>query len=167
LDFKEFEIKKVQVLPKEYDGKIIFKLLAVKDGGPSLSCINGMDFKFDGHPWCESNNIGMNNLLVGVKCHKVLYFENLLCANETWPYSIKYGVLNKKYWKGHATKPFLPNFIVPDEMYTCIFCNSLVLYESTCGMHMLNVIGHLLSPRYSHFVVHVGLHNHPSAKGEN
>jgi hypothetical protein len=29
---------------------------------------------------------------------------------------------------------------------------------------MLNVIGHLLPPRYIHLVVHVGLHNHPSVK---
>ncbi len=57
--------------------------------------------------------------------------------------------------------------IVLDEMYTCIFCNSLVFYESTCGVHMLNDINRLLSPRYNHLVVHVGLHNHPSAKGEN
>lgn len=103
MDFKEFEIKKVQVLPKECDGKIIFKLIALEDGGPSLRCIDGMDFKFDGHPWCKNNNIGRSNLLVDVKCHKVLYFGNLFCANETCPYSIKYEVSNKRNWKGHTT----------------------------------------------------------------
>jgi hypothetical protein len=47
------------------------------------------------------------------------------------------------------------------------FYNSPIFCESTCGAHMFIVIGHFSSPRYNCLVVHVGLHNHPNAKGEN
>lgn len=108
----------------------------------------------------------MNNLPLDVKCHKVLYVGNLFCANETSTYSIKYMVWNKRYWKGHITKPLFFNLIVQNETYTCIFCNSW-FFEFRCGVRIFTIIGHMSSPRYSHLVVHVGLHNHPSAKGEN
>jgi hypothetical protein len=45
--------------------------------------------------------------------------------------------------------------------------NSLVFCESTCGAHMFIIISHLSPPRYNCLVVHVGLHNHLNAKGEN
>ncbi len=79
----------------------------------------------------------------------------------------KYGVQNRRYWKGHTTKPLWHNFIVPDETYTCIFCKNLKFFESKCGACLFTIIGHLLSSRYSHLVVHVGLHNHLSVKGYN
>jgi hypothetical protein len=65
-----------------------------------------------------------------------------------------------------TTKPLFFNFIVQNETYTCIFCNSW-FFEFRCGVRIFTIIGHMSSPRYSHLVVHVGLHNHPSAKGEN
>jgi hypothetical protein len=66
----------------------------MQGGGPSSSWVDGMDLKFDGHPWCKNNNISMNNLPVGVKCRKVLCVGNLICANETCAYKVKYGVQN-------------------------------------------------------------------------
>ncbi len=77
----------------------------------------------------------------------------------------KYGVQNRRYWKGHTTKPLWHNFIVSDETYTCIFCKNLKFFESKCGACLFTIIGHLLSSRYSHLVMHVGLHNHLSVKG--
>ncbi len=44
-----------------------------------------------------------------------------LIVNETYPYSIKYKVQNRRYWKGQTTKTLLLDFIELDEMYTCIF----------------------------------------------
>jgi hypothetical protein len=44
-----------------------------------------------------------------------------LIVNETYPYSIKYKVQNRRYWKGWTTKTLLFDFIELDEMYTCIF----------------------------------------------
>ncbi len=45
------------------------------------SFTDGMDLKFDGHPWCKNNNINLNNLLLNVKCYKVLCARDLLCVN--------------------------------------------------------------------------------------
>ncbi len=89
------------------------------------------------------------------------------CANETCAYKVKYGVHNKRYWKRHTTKPFLSDFILFDETYTCIFCKNLAFCESRCGASMFLVIGHIPSSRYSHLVMHVGLHNHPNADKDN
>jgi hypothetical protein len=44
------KLKKIQILPKEYDGKIAFQLLVMQGGGPSFGCVDGMDLRFDGHP---------------------------------------------------------------------------------------------------------------------
>ncbi len=109
----------------------------------------------------------MRNLSLGVKCHKVLCARIFFCANETCACKVKYGVRTKRYWKEHVAKPLLPDSIVLDETYICIFCKNLAFCESRCGACMFIVIGHLPSPRYSCFVVHVGLHNHPNAKGKN
>jgi hypothetical protein len=35
---------------KEFDGEIVFELFASQVGGPSFSCVDGMDLRFDGHP---------------------------------------------------------------------------------------------------------------------
>jgi hypothetical protein len=43
----------------------------MQEGGTSPHCMDGMDLKFDGHPWCKRNNINMNNFPFGVKCCKV------------------------------------------------------------------------------------------------
>jgi hypothetical protein len=59
--------KKIQILPKKINGKIVFEPLIVQGGSLSFGCVDGMDLKFDGHPWCKSNNISMNNLPFGVK----------------------------------------------------------------------------------------------------
>ncbi len=72
----------------------------------------------------------------------------------------------KRYWKGHIAKPLF-NFIVPNEMYTCIFCNSLSFFQFRCGARIFIIIGHMSSPRYNHFIVHVDLHNHLNAKERN
>ncbi len=71
LDLEQFEIKKVQVLPREYKGKIVFEFPTMQEGGTSSHCMDGMDLGFDGHPWCKRNNISMNNFPFGVKCCKV------------------------------------------------------------------------------------------------
>jgi hypothetical protein len=44
-----------------------------------------------------------------------------LIMNETYPYSIKYKVQKKRYWKGWTTKTLLLDFNELDEMCTCIF----------------------------------------------
>jgi hypothetical protein len=36
----------MQALPREYDGKIIFKLLVMQSGGPSFGYVDGMDLTF-------------------------------------------------------------------------------------------------------------------------
>jgi hypothetical protein len=109
----------------------------------------------------------MNNLSFGVKCHKVFCVGINFFANETCAYKVKYGVQNKRYWKGHTTKPLLLNYIMSNETYTCIFCKNLAFCESKCGACLLIIIGHPLSVRYNCLVVHVSMHNHPSAKGKN
>jgi hypothetical protein len=109
----------------------------------------------------------MNNLSFGLKCHKVFCDRNFLCANETCAYNVKYGVQDKRYWKGHTMKPFLPNSRILDETYTCIFCKNLAFCEFRCSACIFIVIGHLPSPRYICIAMHVGLHNHLSAKGGN
>ncbi len=110
----------------------------MQGGDPSSRCVDGMDLKFDGHPWCKSNNISMSNLPVGVKFRKVLCARNLICANETCAYKVKYGVQNRRYWKGHTTKPLLFDSIVLDETYTCIFCKNLTFCEFRCGACMFD-----------------------------
>jgi len=142
----------MQALPREYDGKIVFKLLAMQSGGPSFGYVDGMDLTFDGHPCCKSNNINMSNLPLGVKCRKVFCVGSLLCANETCAYKVKYGVCNRRYWKRNTTKRFLYDFIMSDETYTCIFCKNLAFCKSRCGACMFIIFGHLPSPRYSHLV---------------
>jgi hypothetical protein len=66
-----------------------------------------------------------------------------------------------------TNKPFLLDLTILDEIYTCVFCNSLAFCESMCGACMFIVIGHLLSSMYNCLVVHVGFHNHPNVKGKN
>jgi hypothetical protein len=59
---------------------MVFELLAMQGGGPSSSCVDDKNLRFDGHPWCKNNNINMSNLPFGVKCHKVFYVGNFfLC----------------------------------------------------------------------------------------
>jgi hypothetical protein len=68
---------------------MVFELLAMQGGGPSSSCVDGMDLRFDGHPWCKNNNINTSNLPFGVKCHKVFCVGNIFNANETCTYNVK------------------------------------------------------------------------------
>jgi hypothetical protein len=41
-----------------------------------------------------------------IRCFVIEFFFG---ANETCAYNVKYVVENKRYWKGHTMKPFLPN----------------------------------------------------------
>ncbi len=41
-------LKKVQVFPREYGGKIVFELPAMQGGGPFFGCVDGTDL--NGHP---------------------------------------------------------------------------------------------------------------------
>jgi hypothetical protein len=52
---------------------MVFELLATQGGGPSSSCVDDKNLRFDGHPWCKNNNINTSNLPFGMKCHKVFY----------------------------------------------------------------------------------------------
>lgn len=124
-----------------------------------------MELKFDCHSYCNNNSLNISNFLHDFKCCKVLCVKNIFSANETYAYNIKYEGQNRRYWKRHTNKPFLLDLTILDEMYTCVFCNSLAFCESMCGACMF--IGHLLSSMYNCLVVHVDFHNHPNAKGKN
>jgi hypothetical protein len=67
-----------------------------------------------------------------------------LIVNETYPYSIKYKVQNRRYWKGWTTKTLLFDFIELDEMYTCIFAiaRSFVNPHVVCIYLLLLIICH-------------------------
>jgi hypothetical protein len=99
--------------------------------------------------------------VIGVLCWKFV-----LCQ---WNLCIQYQThaSKQKILEGTHSQTIVVHFIVPNEMYTCIFCNSSVFFEFRCGACIFTIIGHVSSPRHSHFIIHVGLHNHLSAKGEN
>ncbi len=92
LDLEQFEIKKIQILPSKYNGKIVLTFL---------------QFKMVVHPsvvwmvWIWDLMVILNvrtisliwvNLPFGVKCCKVLCPRNIFCANETCAYKVKYGI---------------------------------------------------------------------------
>jgi hypothetical protein len=67
-----------------------------------------------------------------------------LIVNETYTYSIKYKVQNRRYWKGWITKTLLFDFIELNEMYACIFAiaQSFVNPHVVCICLLLLVIYH-------------------------
>jgi len=77
------------------------------------------------------------------------FVRGFFFANQTCACKVKYGVWNKRYWKGHIAKPLLPDSIGLDKTYICTFCKYLAFCESRCGACMFIIIGHLPSPKYS------------------
>ena len=64
-DYSQFKVVETTRLPSKYNGNIVFEL-------PSLDPAQCNDSReellhYDGHPWLQSNHIGVSNLPEGVR----------------------------------------------------------------------------------------------------
>jgi len=107
LDFNSITYQKVQYLPSNFDGNIVFELPPlVASFVPSASGnLHGMDKRFDGHAWCRTmtSNIHNND---GLKFRKSSYIGHLVCNNSDYDYFKWLSKCNDTEWCGYTLAPF-------------------------------------------------------------
>lgn len=162
VDYSAIPVERVDFLPPEYNGDVIFKF-------PPLGCnstqtvakqLGGMDKRYDGHAWTRTitSNI-MNDVGLSFRtssCLGHLRCDNVDCdfftrAHRTTP-------VNETEWEGIADKPFDIRSDIPSgSTVVCKVCKVPPVCLTTCPAKIYYVVA---TERMTRACVHLGVHNH-------
>ena len=97
----------VPFLPPVFDGDVIFELSPC---GPSSSAsraknLEGMDKRYDGHPWCKLVTTNIHNS-DNLKFCKSYCAGHIVCENANCEYLKRASKQNETEWSGYTIIPF-------------------------------------------------------------
>jgi hypothetical protein len=155
----------VKYLPRQYNGDAIFELpaiLAPKDGATGK--LDGMDRKFDGHAWTETQTTNLSGSKSDLSFKYVKCMEHLRCVNEECAYFLRSGEHNDLYWDGSSSEVLVPrpDPLVPSKCtLVCRYCKTLPTCLRLCPCRMFYVVP--MNPSMTRAAVYIGTHVHPVA----
>ena len=166
VDLLSFVHESVKHLLAEFNGDRVFELpplIVVKEG--SLSRLDGMDRKRDGHVWMETATTNISDpsgtlSFKYVKCMGHLRCDNIDCLMEN-------GSVNELYWSGSSPDVIPPGhgpILSKKFKIICKFCKLAPSCIATCQCKMFYVVSK--DPLMSRACIHIGTHMHPVAKGD-
>jgi hypothetical protein len=135
---------KVKYLPSQYNGDSIFKLppiVAPKDGAAGR--LDGMDRKFDGHAWTETQTTNLALAKPDLSFKSVKCLGHLRCVNNGCPHFQRSKESNELYWDGNSPEVILPG---PDPpplskcTVVCRYCKALPYCLKLCPCRMFYVV---------------------------
>ena len=108
MDLSTVRHETVKCLPPMFDGDVIFELPPC---GPSSSAsgaknLEGMDKRYDGHPWCKLMTMNIHNS-DNLKFRLKSYCAgHLVCENANCEYLKRVSKRNETQWSGYSVIPF-------------------------------------------------------------
>jgi hypothetical protein len=168
VDLASYPHHTVKYLPRQYNGDAIFELPAIvapKDG--IAGKLDGMDRKFDGHTWTETQTTNLSGSKSDLSFKYMKCMGHLRCMNEECAHFLRSSKHNDLYWDGSSSEVLVPGPDPPvPSKYTlvCRYCKTLPTCLRLCPCRMFYVIPKNLS--MTRAAVHIGTYIHPVADGD-
>jgi hypothetical protein len=168
VDLASYPHHTVKYLPRQYNGDAIFEfpaIVAPKDG--AVGRLDGMDRKFDGHAWTETQTTNLSSSKLDLSFKYVKYMGHLRCMNEECVHFLRSGKHNDLYWDGTSSEVLVagPDPSVPSKCtLVCQYCKTLPTCLRLCHCRMFYVVPKNLSMTCA--AVHIGTHVHLVADGD-
>ena len=157
--------QQVEFLPPAYDEDAIFELPPCQPSSSSLAVKNleGMDKRFDEHPWCKLVTTNIHNL-DNLKFRKSFFAGHLICKNTECEYFTRASRKNEIEWSGSTIFPFAIRIIPPkDCKLVCKVCKKIPSCLNTCDARIYYCYSE--NPNMTRAAIHLGKHSHLVAKG--
>jgi hypothetical protein len=109
MDLSLYPHEKVKYLPCQYNENAIFELLTVvepKDG--AIGRLDGMDRKYDGHAWTETQTTNLSTVRSELLFKYMKCLGHLRCLNSECPRLVRDKEHNEIYWDGSCTEILIP-----------------------------------------------------------
>lgn len=165
MDLDTVEHHRVQFLPPVFDGDVIFELPPCPSSSSSSSARNlqGMDKRYDGHPWCKLVTTNIHNS-DNLKFRKSYCAGHLSCENIECDYLKRASKKNETEWTGYTVFPFAVGDTPPrDCTLVCKICKKSPTCLSTRDARMY--YSYNGNDKMRRAAIHLGSHAHPVAKG--
>ena len=165
MDLSTMKHKSVPFLPPAFDGDVIFELPPC---GPSSSTsgarnLEGMDKRYDGHPWCKLVTTNIHNS-DNLKFCKSYCAGHLVCENENCEYLKRASKKNEIEWSGYTVIPFTATGCPPKQStLVCMVCKMPPTCLGACTARIYFAYND--NPNMTRAAIHLGHHGHPVAKG--
>ena len=168
IDYSVIRHERVEYLPAEFDGAVIFELppaghTAARSQAKSMQ---GMDKRYDGHVWTKTittnitNDFGLSFRYSGCVGH-------LRCNNKECEYLIRRPRIfevNETEFEGCTLQAFVVDQAPPtDSTLVCKVCKQPPTCIATCGAKIYYVAG---KNNHTRACIHLGTHDHPVKVGD-
>jgi hypothetical protein len=165
MDLSIMKHQRVSFLPAVFDGDIIFEIPPCRSNSSSSAArsLEGMDKRYDGHPWCRLVTTNINNS-DNLKFRKSHCAGHLACENPNCDYLNRASKKNETEWSGYTPIPFAVGDGPPkDCTLVCKVCRKPPSCLSPCNARIYYAFSD--NPDMTRAAIHFGDHNHPVAKG--
>ena len=165
MDLSTIKHETVPFLPPVFDGDVIFKLPPC---GPSSSAtgarnLEGMDKRYDGHPWCKLVTTNIHNS-DNLKFCKSYYAGHLVCENANCEYLKRASKKNEIEWSGYTVIPFTASGCPPKQ--STLVCMVYKMPPTCLGACTARIyFAYSDNPEMTRAAIHLGHHGHPVARG--
>ena len=165
MDLSTMKHETVLFLPPVFDGDIIFELPPC---GPSSSAsgaknLEGMDKRYDGHPWCKLVTTNIHNS-DNLKFCKSYCAGHLVCENAYCEYLKRASKKNELEWSGYTVTPFTASGYRPKHStLVCMVCKMPPTCLGACTARIYFTYSD--NPEMTRAAIHLGHHGHPVARG--
>jgi hypothetical protein len=166
-DYNSTSIKRVEFLPPQYNGDVIFEFppLGSSSGSNKAKQLRGMDKHYDGHVWTRTHTSNIVNdfglIFRTSSCCGHLRCENVDCDYLTRVH--RTTAVNETEWDGVSSFVFDVGTNPPrDSTLVCKCCKVPPSCLATCDAKIYYVLGkNSMTRAYVHF----GTHDHPVKVG--
>ena len=155
----------VPFLPALFDGDAIFELPPCCSTSNSFAAWNleGMDKRYDGHPWCKLVTTNINNF-DKLKFRKSCCAGHLVCENPECDYLMKASKKNETKWSGYTSFPVVVgNSPRKDCTLVCKVCKKTPSCLQKCKGKIYYCYSENL--QMTQAAIYLEVHAHPVAKG--
>jgi hypothetical protein len=168
LDYDSIRHERVEYLPAEFNGDVIFELPPVGSSASrsAAKSMQGMDKRYDGHVWTKTITTNISNNM-GLSFRSSSCAGHLRCENKDCGYlerDHRIFDVNETEFDGCTLQAFVVGEEAPKEStLVCKECKEPPVCVATCRARIFYVSGKGNSTRAC---IHVGSHNHPVKVGD-
>ena len=165
MDLSTVKHETIPCLPPVFDGDVIFEFPPC---GPSSSAseaknLEGMDKRYDGHPWCKLVTTNIHNP-DNLKFRKSYCTGHLVCENANCEYLKRASKQNETEWSGYIVIPFTIGECPPKQStLVCMVCKMPLTCLGACKARIY--FAYSDNPEMFRAAIHLGDHGHPVVRG--
>ena len=165
MDLTSVTHETVPYLPAVFDGDVIFELppCGRTSSASAAKNLEGMDKRYDGHPWCKLVTTNIHNS-DNLKFCKSYCAGHLVCENSNCEYLKRASKRNETEWSGYTVIPFTTGGCPPKQStLVCMVCKMPPTCLGTCKARIY--FAYSDNPEMTRATIHLGAHGHPVARG--